>query len=364
MIRLAILLPDLRDGGAERVSVDLARAMLTLGHAVDIVLMQARGDMLSEVPNGARVVDFNTSRLRGAFWPLVGYLRRERPDALIAAMWPLTVAAPIAIRLSGHRCPVLVSEHCMLSHQYAGWGKLHQIALRGSLAAGLRLADACIGVSRGVADDVASLGFRAAHKVSVIYNPIAPSPTLNAAALAAVGELWACPPGERILTVGNLKDVKNHPLLLRAFARLPHTEARLMLLGQGQNEATLRALAGELGIAHRVIFAGFHTDTSPFYATADLFVLSSDYEGFGNVIVEALALGLPVVSTNCPSGPSEILEDGRYGRLVPVGNAEDLARAINEALGAEHDREALKRRAADFAPEIAAKKYLDLIFPQ
>ncbi len=175
--------------------------------------------------------------------------------------------------------------------------------------------------------------------------------------------LWNCPPGDRILTVGSLKDQKNHSLLLRAFARTPGTRSRLMLLGQGENEGILRAVASDLGISDRIIFAGFHRDPSPFYATADLFVLSSDYEGFGNVIVEALACGCPVVSTDCPSGPAEILENGRFGRLVPVGDAEALAVAISEALAAEHDRELLRRRAEDFSPERAADKYLALLFP-
>jgi len=167
--------------------------------------------------------------------------------------------------------------------------------------------------------------------------------------------------GPRILTVGNLKPVKNHPLLLRAFAALGRPEARLMLLGQGRNEAALRALADSLGIGDRVIFAGFHPDPAPFYATADLFVLSSDHEGFGNVIVEALSCGLPVVSTDCPSGPAEILENGRFGRLVPVGDAGALTAAIDLALSAPVDKAAQKVRADVFAPEIAARKYLDLL---
>lgn len=134
-----------------------------------------------------------------------------------------------------------------------------------------------------------------------------------------------------------------------------------MLLGQGVGEADLRTLAGELGIVDRVIFAGFHRDPSPFYATADLLALSSDYEGLPTVLIEALSFGLPVASTDCPSGPAEILENGKYGRLAPVGDAEALARAMDEALASPVDRAALTRRAADFAPEIAARKYLDLL---
>jgi glycosyltransferase involved in cell wall biosynthesis len=134
-----------------------------------------------------------------------------------------------------------------------------------------------------------------------------------------------------------------------------------MLVGTGQGEAGLRAIAGDLGIAGRVIFAGFHPDPTPFYWTADLFVLSSDYEGFGNVIVEALACGTPVVSTDCPSGPAEILEHGKYGSLVPVGDPDALAKAMEAALTAQCDAAILKQRASDFAPAIAAKRYLELL---
>ena len=134
-----------------------------------------------------------------------------------------------------------------------------------------------------------------------------------------------------------------------------------MFVGDGAGRDALLSLAQELGVADRVILAGFHPDPTPFYKTADLFVLSSDYEGFGNVIVEALACGTPVVSTDCPSGPGEILDGGRFGRLVPVDDAEAMAEAMHAALDAPADPGALKHRAADFLPELAARKYLDLL---
>jgi glycosyltransferase involved in cell wall biosynthesis len=224
-----------------------------------------------------------------------------------------------------------------------------------------RFADRIAAVSEGSANDTARLARLLSERVTALHNPIAqrPMPSLEASAMADC--LWTCPPGQRILTVGSLKDQKNHTLLLHAFAAMSCPDARLMLLGQGENRAALHALASKLGIADRVILAGFHADPSPFYATADLFVLSSDYEGFGNVIVEALSFGLPVVSTDCPSGPAEILQGGRFGRLVPLGDADALARTMETALAAPVDRDALIRRAADFAPEIAARKYLDLL---
>src|SRR5262249_18705982 len=140
-------------------------------------------------------------------------------------------------------------------------------------------------------------------------------------------------------------------------------DARLLILGTGDLAEQTASVARAEGIGDKVLMPGATRDPVPFYRSADLFVLSSDYEGFGNVIVEALACGLPVVSTDCRSGPAEILENGRYGRLVPVGDAQALARAMADALAAEHDREAFKRRAADFSPERAADQYLRLLFP-
>lgn len=357
---ITTLLPDLRGGGAERVTIDLAREFVRLGHEAEFVLMQATGDFLPEARREFSVVDLATPRARNLLPALVRYLRRRRPEALMAAMWPLSVIAPIAAKIARFDGQVLVSEHAMLSHQYASRGPAHRLALRGTARAGYRLASARVGVSQGTCADMAALAGMAPDRFEVIHNPVRPASRSTQADLDAAASKWGTT-GPRILTVGNLKPEKNHPLLLQAFARLARPEARLMILGQGQEEAALRHLASDLGIADRVILAGFHPDPSPFYATADLFTLSSDHEGFGNVIVEALSFGLPVVSIDCPSGPAEILGGGRWGRLVPVGDAPALARAMEDALAAHVDREALIARAADFAPEIAARKYLDLI---
>ena len=359
---ISILLPDLRGGGVERIRLVLAREFVHAGHEVEFVLMQARGELLAEAQAGFGVVDLASPRARSLPGALHGYLTRRRPDAVLAAMWPLTVIAPMA-RLRGYRGRVVVSEHNTISVQYDNWGRPHRAALRTSMALSYRLAHARIGVSSGVADDIADLSGLPRARFDVIQNPVAPRPVPNAGALRNVDALWAASPGARIVTVGSMKAQKNHPLLLRAFARLQNPNARLMFVGIGAGEAELRGLAAELGIAGRVIFAGFHSDPTPFYETADLFVLSSNYEGFGNVIVEALACGTPVVSTDCPSGPAEILEDGRYGHLVPVRDAQALAAAMQQALAAPYDSIPLKRRASDFAPAIAAKRYLELLCP-
>jgi glycosyltransferase involved in cell wall biosynthesis len=324
--------------------------------------MQARGELLAEAQAGFGVVNLACPRARGLPRSLSTYLNQRRPDAVLAAMWPLTVIAPMA-RLAGYRGRVVVSEHNTLSVQYASWGRAHRAALRGSMAAGYRLAHARIGVSSGVADDIAAISGLSRGQFDVIHNPVAARSDPDASTLRDVDALWATQPGARILTVGSMKAQKNHPLLLRAFAGLKDPEARLIFLGTGAGKAGLQELATDLGVSDRVIFAGFHADPTPFYQTADLFVLSSDYEGFGNVIVEALACGTSVVSTDCPSGPAEILKNGKYGRLVPVRDAQSLADAMQAALEAPHDPDLLKSRASDFAPAIAAKRYLELLCP-
>jgi glycosyltransferase involved in cell wall biosynthesis len=358
---ISILLPDLSGGGAERVMLDLAREFSRLGQDVEFVLMRAEGELLPTAQLNFPFVDLVAPRTREVPTALARYLREQKPDAVIANMWPLTSAAVIARALSRHNCRLLLVEHNNLTQQYSSWGKLHARLMVASMATTYRFADVVAAVSEGAAKDTERLAKLLNDKVKVLHNPIPQRQLPSPKAMADAEALWDCLPGQRILIVGSLKDQKNHPLLLRAFADLQYPEARLMLLGQGAKEATLRAMAAELGIADRVIFAGFRPDPTPFYKTADLLVLSSDYEGFGNVIVEALACGTPVVSTDCPYGPREILENGKWGRLTPVGDADALAAAMRASLKDDHDTAALERRASDFSPKIAAYKYLELL---
>ena len=361
---ISILLPDLRGGGAERVNLDLAHEFARQGYRVVFVLMRAEGEFLPEARAAFDVVDLKAPRARNVPTALARYLRTDRPDALIASLWPLTFAAVVAQKLARSGTKVMVVEHSTLSAQYRGQGHLHHAGLRLSLALETRLADVAAAVSSGAAADVAHLAFRRADRVRVLNNPIPLRAAPSLAAQSAANAFWSAADSARILSVGSFKEVKNNPLMLRAYARVRRERpAQLMMLGQGDGEAALRALARDLGIADDVIFAGFHPDPTPFYQSADVFVLSSDYEGFGNVIVEALANGLPVVSTECPSGPAEILKDGEFGTLVPVRDEVALAHAIGHSLDTPSDPEKLCRRAAEFAPEIAARRYLDLLFP-
>jgi glycosyltransferase involved in cell wall biosynthesis len=198
-------------------------------------------------------------------------------------------------------------------------------------------------------------------KFDTVYNPVPLRADPTKDAITSAEALWAVPPGKRILTVGSMKPVKNHSLLLHAFAQLGDSDARLMFVGDGKGFDALVSLATDLGVEKQVIFAGFRCDPTPFYRTADIFVLSSNNEGFGNVIVEALACGTPVVSTDCPSGPAEILQNGRFGRLVPIGDPVALACAIRASFQARVDPSPLRQRASEFIPKVSAFNYIQLM---
>lgn len=361
-MKIAIVLPDLRGGGVERIRLVLAHEFARAGYDVSFVLMKAEGELLAEAQSAFSVESLDITRVRQLPLALARYIRRQRPDILIAAMWPLTVFAVAGKMLSGVRCKILVSEHNTLSIQYSSRGKLHRLLMRLSMMVGYRFAQARVGVSEGVIRDIAALACMKVDRFRTIHNPLPPRQTPTAAEVERADACWRDSELPRLLTVGSFKSQKNQQLLLAAFAELlKTTDAQLMLLGEGQLRPQLERQARELNIADRVLMPGFFSDPTPFYHTADLFVLSSDYEGFGNVIVEALATGTPVVSTDCPSGPADILAGGVYGTLVPVKDRLALARGMAQALATTHDADVLRARASHFAPPVAAAGYLELL---
>jgi glycosyltransferase involved in cell wall biosynthesis len=335
----------MRGGGAERVALTLIQEFVRCGHEIDLVLLEADGELLDLLPPEVTVIDLGAKKIFAALRPLIRYLRERRPSTLQASLWPLTVIAILAGLLSRSRTRIVVSDHAILSAQYGGsWRTMAQLKATTRLL--YLLADTRICVSEGAAEDLSRISGLSRNSFAVIHNPIS-QPPLPINSSPAVEQLW---PGanRRILTVGALKLVKNHALLIRAFAIFARKhEASLMILGEGEERSALERLAQDLGVADRIALPGFADDPWPFYASADLFVLSSDHEGFGNVLVEAMLAGLPVVSTDCPSGPREILDGGRFGALSPVGDAGALGQAIEEGLARPIAPETLRRRAEE-----------------
>jgi glycosyltransferase involved in cell wall biosynthesis len=342
----------------------LAKEFLARGHAVEIVLMRAEGELLPLAPDGAGLVDLKAPRLRGALLPLARYLRQTRPDALLAAMWPLTSVAVWARDLARVPTRVVVSDHTDYMASPEAASRAGRVKLRSSMRWSYPRADGVVAVSGGVARSVAGLTGMPQDNISVIHNPVRQASATQTQEPCNAAAEWARHDGPRLIAVGSLKPAKNYALLLTAFAHVrQQADARLLVLGEGPLRSDLEALRRRLGLDGAVDMPGFVLDPYPYLARADLFVLSSAWEGFGNVIVEALACGTPVVSTDCPSGPREILDDGRHGKLVPVGDAGALAQAIIAALAGDHDRPALIRRAQDFSVERAADAYLKLLLP-
>lgn len=342
----------------------LARQFLDMGYAVDIVLADEEHNVSEYVPADVRVFNLGAERTRKFLNPFVKYLRDEKPDAVLAAMWPFTSVCIAGHRLARSKARIVVSDHNTLSVQYAKWGFKLLMAMRVSLAATYRFADARVAVSSGVADDLAKLSLVGRSKFEVIHNPMPLQANLNEDTAVAEA-VWRGRQGKRIITIGRLKEQKNHAMLIRAIKLLSkEVDAALMIVGTGELEEETQRLITEENMQDRVIMAGHVPNPIPFYLAADLFVLSSDYEGFGNVIVEAMACGLPIVSTDCLSGPAEILEDGRHGILTPVGDEVAMASAIAEALKRPVDKSELQQRAADFTPENAARRYVELLFPK
>lgn len=357
---ISIILPNFAAGGAERVAIYIANEFYLKEIKVEFVLLNAIGDLLPLVEAGIPVYDLQAQRIRDSIFPLSCYFRNSQPDAILVGLWPLTSAAILAWQLAGRTGRIFVQDHNNLSITCTKELGLSLSYLKLLLRCTYPLATGVMAVSEGVKRDLSTYGAFNDSRVKVIYNPV----------VRASAELFSSNPDERsqrwgsgchfnILSVGTFKAQKNFPLLLQAFAMLPNSlNVKLTILGEGVLRPKLEALIKNLGISSKVSLPGFVLDPSPWFRTADLFVLSSSWEGLPTVMIEALQFGVPVVSTDCLSGPNEILDNGRYGRLVPVGDATALATAMQASLLESHDHDALRRRAQDFSVPRIADQYL------
>jgi len=359
--RLALFVPSLQGGGAERVMMLLAQAFTKQGLAVDLVLAKANGPYLEQVPPEVRIVDLQASRILASLPALVRYLRRERPVVLLSALEHANIVALWAKRLSFVPTQVVVSVHSTLRHTSLKGGcrdRLAPFLVRRVYP----WAAAVVAVSQGVAKDLTDFGRLSPEKIRVVYNPV-PIQEVFDRAKEPLAHSWFAPDEQPvILAAGRLTAAKDFGTLIRAFAMLRQEKAaRLLILGEGEERIRLEKLVQELGLGRDVAMPGFVDNPFAFMSRAAVFVLSSAWEGFGNVLVEAMACGCPVVSTDCPGGPAEILENGRYGSLVPVGNVESMAKSIKSVLALPKETEFLQQRAMDFALEKIAGEYLEVL---
>lgn len=354
--RVALLVPNLWAGGAERVTLNLAEGLLELGCNVDVVVFTAGGGLDIAVPTGARVVNLDCGRATRATIPLTRYLRREQPEVLVGTMGHTNLVGLLSTRLARSRTRVVVTEHSAITLRPQSLvDRVYRVLAR---LAYPRSA-AVVAVSKGVADGIVKGVGIAPEAVSTIYNPVL-TERYRTQIRGGVEHEWFVNQGPPVvLSVGRLVPEKDFPTLIDAFAKLlSKREARLLILGEGPERPRLEGLTRELGIEDCVGLPGFAEDAAAYMAKADVFVLSSVHEGLPTVLIEALGTGIPVVSTDCVSGPREILREGELGRLVPVGSSAALAEAIGQALD-EPRQPVNPEELIQYTPRAAAQRYLE-----
>lgn len=337
----------------------LAAGLIARGHAVDLVLFHSGGALSPLIPEGARVLDLEGGRVWSAVPKLARYLRTTRPDWLISALTHVNLAAVLARLMSGAPTRLMVTEHTQISRRARSARSLSARLTYGLTPWLYRLPDRIVAVSDGAAADLRAFARLPTDRVHRIYNPVFDDDLLKASQ-AQVEHPWLDGGHRVILAAGRLERVKGFDLLLKAFAQLPQREdCRLIVLGEGSERPALEALAADLGIDGIVALPGFVANPYAFMSRASVFVLSSHFEGLSLALIEALACGATVVAADCPGGPAEILDGGRFGALVPVGDVEAMTAAISAALTSPQGQHACRARA--FSTAAAVQAYLDLL---
>lgn len=331
--RIAIFLPSFVGGGAERSMVTLAYGLVDRGYKVDLLVARAEGPYKALVDQRVRIVDLQALRVLFSLPKLVRYLRLERPEALLSTLDYANVIALWARRLAHVPTRTVVLEQNTISITARKSLQWRQRIMPRLVRRFYAWADHVVGNSYGVAEDLVKITGLPRERVEVIYNPVVTS-TLREKAKFAPHHPWFGPGNPPvILAVGRLTEQKDFPTLIRAFAEVHRKLAvRLLILGEGRDREELQALIDGLGVGSDVLLAGFVENPYAYMAGSAAFVLSSRWEGLPTVLIEAMASGTRVIATDCPSGPREILADGKHGALVPVENVTSLAEAISAAL--------------------------------
>ncbi len=354
-------------GGPERIVLNLLSALKAAGWSPVLVLNEARGSLLSSVPDGVPVHSLGTPKFLGATRALARLIQDERPDLVISQRSCLNAIAVLSLLLSRHRAKLVLAEHTLLSE----WLKNDRMPKRlidhliyRSSPLLYRAADAIVGISQGVLAELENLLKLPSRRLKLLYNPIIPE---NVASLCEAPLILPWVPDGRpvILGVGRLSPEKGFDMLLDAFARVAgQRPSRLVLVGSGPERDALQAKAQELGVADMVHFAGYQENVYPWLRRANVLALSSVLESFPTVIVEAMAVGTPVVAFDCPKGPSEIISHDENGLLVPPRDPGALAEGILRVLGdpelAVRLSDAGARRAADFIFQRTLGAYVNL----
>lgn len=354
--RIAFFLASLRGGGAEKNVVNLANYFIENGFNVDIVLVQETGPYLRDLHKNVRIIGLNKTRSIYSIFALRIYLLEVNPDALLSHVIHINLVTILAklLLFKKIKTRIVISPANSLTTPIAknGQVKLIHIAQLKLITCLYSIADGIIFSSKAGMTEALSYKSSLQNRSICIYNPVVTDSMIEYSSNRA--------PYEKITFVaaGRLEEQKNFSLLINAFFIVKQSlDAQLIILGEGSLRAKLANQANELGLQNDISFIGFVDDPCSYMKRSDAFVLSSLWEGFGNVIAVSLALGVQVVSTDCPSGPSEILCDGKYGQLVPVNNVEALSVAMLKSIHSPINRDILVERSKDFLVDRIALQY-------
>jgi glycosyltransferase involved in cell wall biosynthesis len=362
--RIALILSSLEVGGTQRVMMHLAEGLLKEGFVIDIVAVRAQGPFLKIVPAEANLIDLGAKRALSAIPALIQYLRKYHPEAILSGLTHINFAAIISRYFSGISTRLIVSERNNLSQKKIHKPKLWDRLIYAAVNLFYPFADAIITVSKDVADDLAQSAKLDPKKIIPIHNPIPVDEIRNFSTIKITHAWFSDTTAPLILAVGRLHQQKDYPTLIKAFNILrKRRPAHLMIIGEGKERQMIEKKIKNSPYSDDICLMGKIDNPFPYMAKAEVFVLSSEWEGFGNVLVEALACGATVVSTDCHSGPREILGNNKYGLLVPVGDSEALAKAIERSIVHPFPPRQGIARARDFSVEKAVMQYIGVLLP-
>ena len=353
---------DLAYGGTEKVIASLANHFNASGRKVTILTLSSRNDFKNFIHPEIKIISLNISRVKFLIPSLIRFISMQQFDNFIANVWPLT-SLSFVIRIFSRKTRLIYVEHCNLSEQFKKRSLIFKAIQKISIYIFYKFAHLVVSVSKGVRDDLISKGVQP-KKIKVIYNPIITKPMVPINPCIKGVQSWMDSSKKKLIAVGRLKSQKNFINLVEAIAFAKkglNLDINLLILGDGEQREIIQNKINSLDLSENIFLAGWVKDPLSYYNLADLFVLSSDYEGFGVVIVEAMSQGLNIVSTDCKSGPSEILLDGSLGVLCKVNDCKSLGEAIDYALKNPIDSTALIRRSEEFSENKIGKLYEEVL---
>lgn len=361
--KILFILHDLGGGGAERVFINIANGFIKKGISVEILVGRVNVQYPALLDKGVSITVTGCKNLIDNLWKLPGCIKGKDYTHIFTASDTYSIASVILKNVLFLKHKTIATLHYDLPHQISILPWLNQIYMTLTNKYFIANADKIVAVSNGVGSGFEAVVKKKLFNLITIYNPVFDDGIFNSS-LESVDEQFFYNNKKTLISIGKLTNTpKNQELLINAFYILSKTESnvQLIFLGEGEDKNRFIELAKNLGVADKIHFLGFKTNPYKYIAHSDLLVVSSDTEGFGNVIVEALALGVNVVSTDCPSGPKEILENGKYGFLSPVNDPIKLAETIKKALKSPIDSNILKVYAQKFATHNIIEQYCELL---